>query len=72
MQDWWNGRYYKQSYSEEDDTYSLTGDRVEKVQDYNDFVKQAQSDRKFEAMVQDMTIGRLNGKSNFYKYRTKF
>ena len=29
MQDWWNGRYYKQSYSEEDDTYSLTGDRVE-------------------------------------------
>lgn len=45
---------------------------IEKVQDYNDFVKQAQSDRKFETMVQDMTIGRLNGKSNFYKYRTKF
>ena len=29
MQDWWTGRAYKQSYSEEDDSYTLTGDRVE-------------------------------------------
>lgn len=29
MQDWWNGRYYKQTYSSKDDNYTLTGDRVE-------------------------------------------
>ena len=29
MQDYWNGRYFKQTYSDENDTYSLTGDRVE-------------------------------------------
>ena len=29
MQDWWNGRYFKQSYDENEDSYSLTGDRVE-------------------------------------------
>lgn len=29
MQDWWNGRYFKQSYEDKDDTYSLVGDRVE-------------------------------------------
>lgn len=29
MQDYWNGRYFKQSYTAEDDTYSLVGDRVE-------------------------------------------
>ena len=29
MLDYWSGRAYKQSYSEEDDLYTLTGDRVE-------------------------------------------
>lgn len=29
MEDYWNGRYFKQSYSDENDTYSLIGDRVE-------------------------------------------
>lgn len=29
MLDYWSGRAYKQSYSEEDDSYTLTGDRVE-------------------------------------------
>ena len=28
MEDWWNGRYYKQTYSENDGTFLLTGDRV--------------------------------------------
>lgn len=35
MQDWWNGRYFKQSYSaDENDNYSLTGDRVEVYVEY--------------------------------------
>lgn len=29
MTDYWNGRYYRQGYSNENDSYSLTGDRVE-------------------------------------------
>lgn len=29
MQDYWNGRYFKQTYTSENDVYSLTGDRVE-------------------------------------------
>lgn len=29
MQDWWTGKAYKQSYNREDDSFSLTGDRVE-------------------------------------------
>lgn len=35
MQDWWNGRYFKQPYSaDENDNYSLTGDRVEVYVEY--------------------------------------
>lgn len=35
MQDWWNGRYFKQSYStDENDNYSLTGDRIEVYVEY--------------------------------------
>lgn len=35
MQDWWNGRYFKQSYTaDENDNYSLTGDRVEVYVEY--------------------------------------
>lgn len=29
MCDYWSGRYYKQSYTDENDIYSLTGDRIE-------------------------------------------
>lgn len=29
MQDWWTGKAYKQSYSREEDSFLLTGDRVE-------------------------------------------
>lgn len=29
MRDWWNNKAYKQSYSREDDNFSLVGDRVE-------------------------------------------
>jgi hypothetical protein len=29
MEDYWNGKYFKQTYKEEDDVFSLTGDRVE-------------------------------------------
>ena len=40
---------------------------IEYVQDYNDFVTQLQKDNKFERMIQDMTIGRINGGSKFAK-----
>ena len=49
---------------------------VDNPADYNEFYKEImvrfQNDKKAETMVQDMTIGRLNGKSSYYKYRTKF
>ena len=41
------------------------------VENYSDFMRKAQRDRKFEGMICDMTINRLNGgdKLNKYKYR---
>ena len=33
MQDWCSGRYFKQSYMDENDTYTLTGDRYEAASD---------------------------------------
>ena len=51
--------------------YSNCGNTVieiERVQDYNDFVRQLQRDDKFERMIQSMTIGRLAGKSPLDKY----
>lgn len=42
------------------------------VLNYEDFVYQLQHDKKFEGMVQSMTIGRINGKSSLNKYKTKF
>lgn len=38
------------------------------VQDYNSFVKELQSDRQFEKMIQDMTINRVFGGSSLKKY----
>lgn len=42
---------------------------IDHVQDYNDFVTQLQKDRKFEKMIQDITIGRITGGSKFAKYK---
>lgn len=42
---------------------------IDKVEDYNDFISKMQQDRKFENIIQDMTFGRMNGKSSFAKYR---
>ena len=41
---------------------------IDHVQDYDDFVTRLQSDRQFEGMIVDMTIGRLNGGSSLAKY----
>lgn len=42
---------------------------IEKVEDYNDFVTKLQSDKKVEQMIQDMTIGRINGNNSFTKHK---
>ena len=44
---------------------------IEKVQDYNDFVRQLQADNKFEKLVQSMTIDRIAGKGKLNKYGIK-
>ena len=46
MCDYWSGRYYKQSYTSENDNYSLTGDRVEV---YAEFVT-ADEQKELDAM----------------------
>lgn len=40
---------------------------IERVEDYNDFVNQLRSDGQFEKFVQEITIGRLAGKSKLSK-----
>ncbi len=42
------------------------------VMGYSDFMREAQKDRKFEKMVQDMTINRLAGAGAMDKYRHRF
>lgn len=49
MQDYWNGRYFKQTYSDENDTYSLSGDRVEV---FAEFVT-ADEQKELESMRQN-------------------
>lgn len=48
---------------------------IERVQDYNDFVRQLQRDDEFERMIQSMTIGQLAGKGSLdklsYSWRNK-
>lgn len=51
MGDWWSGRYYKQSYTSENDSYSLTGDRVEV---YTEFVT-ADEQKELESMRANYT-----------------
>lgn len=45
---------------------------IDRVQDYNDFVRQLQADPKFDRMIQKMTIDRLNGGSAVAKRRISF
>lgn len=45
---------------------------IDHVDDYNDFVNQLKGDRQFEQMIQDMTIGRLAGKSSLSKNKYKW
>ena len=42
---------------------------IDHVEDYNDFVTKLQSDKKVEQMIQNMTIGRINGGSSFTKHK---
>ena len=42
------------------------------VSDYHSFITQMQKDKKFEKMVQDMTINQLSGGSQMAKYKYKF
>ena len=42
------------------------------VNDYNDFVNQLRDDRQFEQLIQDVTIGRIAGKSSLSKNRHKW
>lgn len=42
---------------------------IDHVEDYNDFVAKLQSDKKVEQMIQNMTIGRINGGSSFTKHK---
>lgn len=41
---------------------------IDHVENYDDFVSQLQRDKKFEGMIQAMTVGRLSGKSPLDKY----
>lgn len=45
---------------------------IERVEDYNDFVNQLRSDRQFEKMIQDITIGTVAGKSKLVKNKYKW
>lgn len=45
---------------------------IEHVQDYNEFVTQLKNDRKFERLVQDMTVNRLSNKSSLAKYNNNW
>ena len=51
MCDYWSGRYYKQSYTSENDNYSLTGDRVEV---YAEFVT-SDEQKELDAMRSNYT-----------------
>lgn len=42
------------------------------VKNYSEFVTALQNDKKFEQMIQDMTINQLNGKNSLAKYKYKY
>lgn len=45
---------------------------IEHIEDYNDFVTKLQKDKKFENMIQAMTIGRLAKESSLAKNKIKW
>lgn len=45
---------------------------IEKVEDYNDFVRQLQKDDQFEKMILSMTVDRIAGKSSLEKYKYRW
>jgi len=45
---------------------------IEKVEDYNDFVRQLQRDDQFEKMILSMTVDRIAGKSSLEKYKYRW
>lgn len=45
---------------------------IDHVEDYNDFVKQLQKDRRFERLIHAMTVDLMMGKNSLGKYNVKF
>lgn len=45
---------------------------IEHIEDYNDFVTKLQKDKKFENMIQSMTIGRISKESSLSKNMIKW
>lgn len=45
---------------------------IDKVQDYNDFIRQMQSDPKAEKLIQAMAFDQLTGRGKMGKYKTNF
>lgn len=45
---------------------------IEHIEDYNDFVNQLKNDKKFERMIQDITVNRLSGGSQLAKNRHRW
>ena len=66
MQDWCSGRYFKQSYMDENDTYTLTGDRVEV---YAEFVTK---DELNELNDMRSNYSTVVNELNQYKYNEEF
>ena len=60
MCDYWSGRYYKQSYTSENDNYSLTGDRVEV---YAEFVT-SDEQKELDAMRSNYAALKENAEKN--------
>lgn len=66
MQDWCSGRYFKQSYTDENDTYTLTGDRIEV---YAEFVTK---DELNELNDMRSNYSTVVNELNQYKYNEEF
>ena len=66
MQDWCSGRYFKQSYMDENDTYTLTGDRIEV---YAEFVTK---DELNELNDMRSNYSTIVNELNQYKYNEEF
>ena len=45
---------------------------IAKVQDYNDFIKQLQSDSNAQKLIQAMAFNEVAGRNKFGKYAIKF